>query len=362
MLPAFEPIATSSPSLAQIQDEVAAIWRGVLKRGYIPADIDFVRLGGDSVLEVGMVLAVEQRFGVTLAPELMTGDITVAGLAAQVEAGLAEGAARPRPPGAHRPFFCIPGIGGDVLHLSALARHMNTEHPFVALRHHAIPAFGHPDCIEAIAARLVAALLEHQPEGAFLLGGYSAGATMAFEMAQQLTAMGHPIALLALIDARRPDWRPELSALPAIVFTFVRNLGPWIRDDLAHSSVRQVLKDIRRKLRRLVGAGASVEDAVELSRYPAEMQVAMQNTYDALGLYRVRPWRGRVTLLRVRAQPVLRLHAEPSLGWAAVAREGVDLYYVDGNHRTAMQEPYVRSLAAALQSCITRAAGQTARP
>nr|WP_294513029.1 non-ribosomal peptide synthetase [uncultured Rhodopila sp.] len=352
---------TSNPASTPIEAEVAAIWRDVLKHDCIPADTGFFRLGGDSILEIGMFVLIEQKFRVSVRPEFQSGDITVAGLAAHIAALLAAGARPVQPPGTLRPFFCVPGIGGDTLHLAALARHLDPRHPLAALRHQAMPEAGRPDHVEAIAARLVAELLEQQPEGPFLLGGYSAGATIAFEMAQQLTALGHAIALLVLIDARRPGWRLRISGLAAISLNFARNLGPWVREDLARSSARQVLRDTQRKLRRLVGAGSSVENVVELSRYPAEMQVAMQNTYDALRLYRAQPWSGRVTLLRARAQPVLRLYEDPSLGWGAVARGGIDLHCVPGNHKTAMEEPHVRSLAAALNSCIARVSEQAAR-
>jgi thioesterase domain-containing protein len=54
--------------------------------------------------------------------------------------------------------------------------------------------------VHDIAACLVAEFEKAHPTGDFILGGWSAGAIIALEMAQQLTSRGRPPALLAAID------------------------------------------------------------------------------------------------------------------------------------------------------------------
>lgn len=54
--------------------------------------------------------------------------------------------------------------------------------------------------IPDIARRLVVEFERVYPAGRFILGGWSAGAIIALEMAQQLTAMGRPPALLVSVD------------------------------------------------------------------------------------------------------------------------------------------------------------------
>ena len=54
--------------------------------------------------------------------------------------------------------------------------------------------------MEEMAAEYVAAVREIQPQGPYLLGGWSAGGLVALEMAQQLLAQGEPIHMLALLD------------------------------------------------------------------------------------------------------------------------------------------------------------------
>jgi thioesterase domain-containing protein/acyl carrier protein len=352
------PRVTASRAPATLlEQQVASVWQDVLRLEGIGAETDFFRLGGDSLAAISMFLLVEERFGVRLtAAQLAGGSMTVARLAAHIECKTNDdhtaGVITLQPLGTQRPFFCVPGIGGDVLHLWALAQHTSdADRPFLALR----GGVEADSSIKSIASRYVAAMVERQPEGPFLLGGYSAGATIAFEMAQQLTALGHRVELLVLIDARSPGWRVGLNNAPAVVFNFVSNLPAWFRYDLMHSGVRQVLRDLRRKLRRRAGGSATVESVIELSHYPAKMQEVMRFTYKALLAYQGMPWIGRVTLLRAKAQPLLRLHDELALGWSALVPLGVIARTLPGNHQTILHEPHVHALASALRGSIAAA-------
>ena len=56
--------------------------------------------------------------------------------------------------------------------------------------------------IETMAAVYVDALLQVQPEGPYLLGGFSFGGPIALEMARCLRAQGRDVALLVLIDSK----------------------------------------------------------------------------------------------------------------------------------------------------------------
>ena len=89
---------------------------------------------------VSLFATIEARFGRHLTVDVLAGGLTIAGLAQM----LAETQSRCRPrsdpvvalqPLGHLPpFFCVHGIGGDVLHLHRLAVHMGTDRPFFGLR------------------------------------------------------------------------------------------------------------------------------------------------------------------------------------------------------------------------------------
>ena len=76
--------------------------------------------------------------------------------------------------------------------MGAVATFEAVGRPFFGLRR--TPEARPTDTISQIAARYVKALLARQPAGPFYLGGHSFGATVAYEMALQLSEQGHDIA------------------------------------------------------------------------------------------------------------------------------------------------------------------------
>ena len=246
------------------------------------------------------------------------------------------------------PFFCVPGIGGNLLNLQALALRLGPSHRLVGLRTGL--ATSQKRSVEDLAAEVAAAVLKHPRRGALMLGGYSGGAAIAFEVARQLSAAGHEVGMLVLIDTRRPGWRMTARTLPPTAWRFVANLPGWVRDDLLQSSRQQAWRNVRRHLRQAMRGRHTLEGIIDTSRYSAEARLAMQREFDLLEAYRPLPWSGPVTLIRAQTQPLLLLHDEAALGWSAAAPCGVDVVTLPGNHLTIMREPNVARLADVLRA------------
>ena len=62
--------------------------------------------------------------------------------------------------------------------------------------------------IESMARYYLEALVAFQPEGPYLLGGWSAGSVIALEMAQLLKVSGRKVELLIALDGARSTPRP----------------------------------------------------------------------------------------------------------------------------------------------------------
>jgi thioesterase domain-containing protein len=63
--------------------------------------------------------------------------------------------------------------------------------------------------------------------------------------------------------------------------------------------------------------------------------------------YRPKPWHGRLTLFRTALQPDARLPWD--LGWAPLAKEGVEVCDLPGDHWTIFREPNIFVLAKQLR-------------
>jgi thioesterase domain-containing protein len=110
-----------------------------------------------------------------------------------------------QPLGSRNPFFAVPGHNGDVFCYVDLARHLSPDQPFFALQAPGLEPDQAPlSSIEGIAAIFARDIIAMRPQGPYLLGGYCVGGTIAFELAQQLTAKGHQVSVLILFSSMCP--------------------------------------------------------------------------------------------------------------------------------------------------------------
>ena len=101
-----------------------------------------------------------------------------------------------QPAGSHTPFFCIHGVGGNVVGFHELAQHMKPDYPFYGLQSQGLD--GKHAChtrIEDMAAHYLDEICTVQPKGPYQMGGFSLGGLVAYEMACQLLARGEEVGL-----------------------------------------------------------------------------------------------------------------------------------------------------------------------
>ncbi|WP_428029944.1 amino acid adenylation domain-containing protein [Ancylobacter sp.] len=116
--------------------------------------------------------------------------------------------------GQAEPFICVHPIAGDVSAFLELARAFPAGTPFWALQAPGLePGQEPPGSVEALAAANLDALARRGIPAPRLLGGYSFGGIVAYEMACQLSRRGSPPERLVIIDTPAPLGRH--SVLPA---------------------------------------------------------------------------------------------------------------------------------------------------
>ena len=94
-----------------------------------------------------------------------------------------------------------------------------------------------------------------------------------------------------------------------------------------------------------------LEDIFEWDQLSPHHQALMELHYQALNKYDPKPYPGRMTLFRARTRPPFH-SLEPDLGWGDLARGGIDIRDVPGNHLSVLYEPYVRILADRFRDCL----------
>ena len=316
------------PPRNQLESELQSIWEDVLQRQPIGVTENFFELGGDSLNAVRLLLQIEEATGRSLSLVALINAPTVAGLAEQMLSGVDSGESplvAINPTGSQPPFFCVAGWFD-------LARYLPTDQPFYGPDLRTVEKMENTAAsIKATARHLITQLQELRPHGPYILGGHCLGGIVAFEMAQQLTAEGEEIPLLALLDPESPE-----------PIGFVRNTLDWglyrflfhlrrLRGVPRGQRSKYVSDRLRSVVRRLFNRRR--ETSFQKKRQHAEAYVPG-------------PYSGRIALFLAEDTP-MRMHADqdPRLQWKKLAKGAFAIHEVSGGHAAFLKEPHVQHLA-----------------
>jgi amino acid adenylation domain-containing protein/non-ribosomal peptide synthase protein (TIGR01720 family) len=335
------------PPRNPLELRLVGVWEKLFELRPIGVKDDFFELGGHSLLAMRLMAEIRDKLGRDLPLATLLQATTVERLA---DALCRSGAWSPgsplvelQPGGAKPPFFCVHPAGGTVLCYAELAARLGSDQPFYALQ-----AEGRDDerpplrSIEEMAARYLAAIREVQPHGPYLLGGWSFGGVVAFEMAHQLGAAGERVALLALIDSFAPG-----TELPEVADADL--LGNAVEDYLpaAWDELKQ-LGTLDEQIGYLV-ARAAREDILPPGFDVATVRRHVE-IFRACGAafrgYTPPPYPGQAVLLAA-GNPVRAWQdpAEQAWRWAELVQGGLSICSVPGSHANLVKRPQVDGLA-----------------
>ncbi|WP_183121207.1 amino acid adenylation domain-containing protein [Nocardia seriolae] len=192
----------------QLEQLVADIFAEVLEADRVGADDDFFALGGNSLTAVRVVSLIRSRTGRQLQFSQLFSDATPAAVARILERGpgamdISLGVLTPLcSTGTRPPLFCVHPGGGLAWVYGSLVAHLDADRPVYGLQDpHIVADETRPESIAAYADRYVRELLDRFPGTTYNLLGWSLGGQIAHAMAVRLQELGHPVGLLAIVDA-----------------------------------------------------------------------------------------------------------------------------------------------------------------
>ncbi|MFP2928166.1 amino acid adenylation domain-containing protein [Pyxidicoccus sp. 3LG] len=335
----------------ETEQRLAALWQELLGVPTVGVRDDFFDLGGHSLLATQVVARVRALFDVQLAVIDLFEAPTLESLAARIEAGATSDSplVTLRKGGEARPFFCVHPVGGGVLAYLELAKRMDAEQPFYGLQ---VPMGGSGETVEEMAAHYLEAVRAVQPEGPYLLGGWSMGGRVAYEMARQLKARSEDVGLLVVIDARGREEAPAEELEAEVVLEFASHLSrlaglhPRAAEILEHVDAVELSAVL--EARPGAEAGLDEESCAELR----VLWAMFARNRRASRTYVPQSFEGSLVLLRAAEGPPGQ---EADLGWGALARGGVEVLEVPGDHFSLVAMPHVEHLAAKLRALLARA-------
>jgi acyl transferase domain-containing protein/thioesterase domain-containing protein/acyl carrier protein len=350
-----------------VERTLVGFWQDLLGVAQVGVEDSFFDLGGHSLIAVRLFAMVKKAYRVDFPISILFEAPTIARCAALITAQIGEVQDVMVPMrrfthlvpmhqgegGTKTPFFLVAGMFGNVLNLRHLAQLVGADRPFYGMQARGLygDAEPHRDFVAA-ATDYIAEMRQVQPVGPYLVGGFSGGGLIAWDIARQLEAAGEVVSLVVLLDTPVP-MRPVLSRADKALIKWaeLRAKGPGYLWQWAKARWEW------ERLKRSVPA-----EVAQNQLHNADIEAAFRV---ALPIYNMTLRKGATVLFR----PPLDLHWQVTGGkWVSAAKEYVladndlgqfapalQVIEVPGDHDTMVLEPNVRVMAQRLRAVIAEA-------
>jgi amino acid adenylation domain-containing protein len=342
------------------QQRMAALWQTLLEKERVGITDNFFELGGHSLIALMLVARARRELGLEFPLATILQHPTIESLLRSLEAPIATkhlvtlngGGSRP-------PIVLVAGGGGYGFVFQGLARFFDPEQPLVILN-----AVGGDDesedidhSIEELAAIYEPQILAACPEGPVILGGYSFGMIVAFELAHRLRSRGRSVPLLVSFDGFAPTF-PQLLPLPkrllAHLKTFITADGPGRR-----VYIRNRFAALKARVHVSMGRPEDAESPIPFA--DAETDLRLRKLAAALNrassVYKP-DFTAPSDLLLLKTSIAERWIGvdmdDPLYGWRSWATGRIEVVMVHGAHLTMFEAQNQRLMAEAVAEAVQR--------
>ena len=340
-----------------IQEVLCDCYKVLLNVKKVGINDNFFELGGDSLLTIqvidtlnkaGLKLRVEQIFKYHSIEDLAEAISENESSSVSNSIGSSCLIELQKGKKGKNPFYLMHTPPGDLLGYVNLVKGLDNDIPVYGFR-----SIGLDDanlCHETIpgmASYYIEKLIEIQPEGPYLLGGWCLGGTVAFEMAQQLSKKGKKVDLLAVFDAiglkpkdKKLKCMYNLSRINGFLLSGPKRWIGYVRGKLK-SKLNDEMVDI-------INNDNSFKD---IGIFKNRSVVRINNMNAAIA-YRSEFYNGEVTVFIAEEQhPAIMPH--PQLSWTTLA-EKITVISTPGKHETLLKPPNVKKLAENLNALLKK--------
>ena len=348
------------------EETLCRLWQEVLRRERVGIHDNFFRIGGHSLLVVQAISRIRQAFAIEMPLTVLFTAPTVARMAEHIAAVNKPDRSQSspvlvniQPHGSLLPFFCVHAVGGHVISYGEVSQELGHEQPFYGLQSPPANLFQASDVsIEQMATLYIQEIRRVQPAGPYLLGGWSMGGLIAWEMARQIVEQGETIGLLALVDTTPPsqyleadDREDDISMLARFALDMSRLLGrdpAPLAERFSHSTERDQWNMVQDAL---ISYGV-LTPMTARAEMTGLLDVFARN-FLAVNNYSLHYSQQPVVFFRASETPE-RL----SRLWTRWAGGGIQFHSIPGDHFTMLRQPGVRITAQLLQEYMLKAGEQ----
>ncbi|EMJ6443689.1 MULTISPECIES: non-ribosomal peptide synthetase [Bacillus] len=243
-------------------------------------------------------------------------------------------------------FFCVHPITGSVFDYIELARCISKGLNFYGLQ--SVYLEEEKQClssVEEMAHLYIKAIQNVQPKGPYLLGGWSMGGIIAYEMARILEERGQQVSLLAIFDKGTRHVNSEVETLLVNLFDNELPINP--KEFAQMTPVNQL--DFLMNHPDIQNRFGNINDSSMIRKRIS----ILQNNAKATHEYVPGPYSGHIKLF-VSSDTAKHWQDDITLGWKNIVSNKLEHYIVPGDHFTMVKSPQVNILANQLLECIRK--------
>jgi amino acid adenylation domain-containing protein len=349
----------------ETERRMLVIWEKALGVSNLGTTANFFDVGGHSLLAAQLLSRIEQEFGKKLPLTALFQAPTVRDFATLVTekaeiSHVVPGLAAIQPNGSRLPIFCLHGVPS----MRNLALELGQQQPFFSVNIPDDAQVSPPYSVEQLAAMHLRTIQKVQPEGPYFLTGWCREALLAYEVAQQLQALGQEVRVVAMFDTWIPGFLERFqgaerrAARKSFEVERLRvhernmkgmNLGQ--KAVYAGQQLGTIIKDRVRYTRVAVcyrlGIGIGAPRAGKRETQDDVLLVAVKS-------YRPKKYEGQVILFRSDKYRRWRFW-DRALGWSHLL-PNFTVHEVPGVHDSMLTGPSLPSIALAFQEAMEQPA------
>lgn len=325
--------------------------------------------GATSLTAMRLVVLVEKLYGTNVPLSSFVSAPTMEKLSVLIQKGGGAFTFDPLVPlretGERTPLFLVHPMGGNILSYLRMLPHLPAEQPLYALQASGVDAGSEPiPSVEEQASLYIKAMRRIQPKGPYVIGGWSYGGFIAFEIAQQLIRTGERVANVLILDtmALSSHAQGKASDDALLSWFFWELLWTSRGSELPVQIVPDHIATLQERFDFItdhaisIGAIPAGSTKAVMQRlfevYRTNWEAATQYNYEAkcpeLDITLIRAIEPLPPILRDMHDTIRSEYNDPLNGWAAKTSGMIKLIEVDGDHLTIMEEPFVGALVTAI--------------
>jgi len=329
-----------------IENKLVQIWQDLLDLQKIGIHDNFFELGGHSLLAIQLIGRIDKEFDIELEMVQLFKDPTVAHLSIEIleKENAIEDTSTILFKFNHvertNPIFFIHPSGGSVHWYSKLANEFEKKQSFYGIQALGIGGKVEPQTsIEEMASTYIHVLKEINPEGPYIVGSWSMGVVIAFEVAYQLSKMDQELSSLIILDQGPllPNEEPQDTA-EFLSRMFMGRIS-FNLDDLREMTYDEQLKVVLRKAKK----EKQFPKFVSLKRFKNYVKI-LKVQQDAWRNYKIPSYSGNLNLIK-SSESHYEYYDTKEYGWEKFVDGNINIFTTAGDHNTMLHAPNVKDLA-----------------